>query len=401
MPEPTMINGVFRSELGLANDRPIDMEPKLYMLDMGRNPNLEVITRKLGPKVAKTRSKYQWRTRRPMPLTVKITEASAAGASTITVDNYQYIHRDVLLANTRTGELMLNYVDAGVASDASVEILSYSHSTPGTAALRYATQVGDVILILGESHAEGEDAPEHFKTEGTEDYDYIMQRATRAAEISDIEEAEAEYSPIKARAMDNLFATIRYHKELNLAMYVSQTVRETTSASGARRHSFGGLKQKIVTNKMSFAGVGPGLTPQAIGEVLRKTTYQGVASPNKISVAGQYAHSAMSAWPVGSIQVSPREKEWGYNIKTIITPHGDLDVAYDPQLTSETGLAGVMVILDPMHVRQTYLNGMGVTLIKKVSNLSTSFKIVDLIKGTHGLMCGMLEELHAWLEDIT
>jgi hypothetical protein len=396
-----MLNGVFRAELGLANDRPIDMEPVLYMLDKGRNPNFEKLTRKIGDKVAKDRMKFQWRRRDPMPLTCKVTVVDAVGQSHIEVDNFQFIHRDCLLYNTRTGELYLCNEDAGVAPDATVNVRSYSHSTPGTAAIRYATAVGDVINILGETHAEGEDAPEHFKTEGTEDFDYIMQRATRAAQISDIAEHEAEYSPMKAREMDNLFAMIRYHKELNMLFYLSQTTREVSSASGPRRHALGGLKQKVVTNKMSLAGVGPGLTPQTIGEILRKTTYQGVASENKIGLAGQNAHAAMSAWPVGAVRVSPREEEWGYHIKRVITPHGDLDVAYDNQLTAETGLGGVMAIIDPAYIRQTMLRGMGVQLIKKVTNLSTSFTIVDLIKGTHGLQCGQLEELHAWIEGIS
>jgi hypothetical protein len=401
MSEPTMIDGVFRAEAGLAKDRPIDMEAKLHMLDRGRNPNFEKLTRKFGAKVAKSRSKFEWRRRDPMPLTCKITAVDAAGTSNIEVDNFQFIHRDDLLFNTRTGELMVCNEDAGQAPTADVEIRSYTHTTPGTAELRYATAIGDVINILGESHAEGEDAPEAFKTEGTADFDYIMQKDRRAAHISDIAEAEAEYSPTKARAMDNLFAMISYHKQINMLYYLSQTTREVLSASGPRRHALGGLKQKIVSNKMSFAGVGPGLTPQAISEVLRKTTYHDMASETKVSLAGQYAHAAMSAWPVGSVRVSPRAEEWGYNIKRIITGHGELDVAYDPQLTDETGLGGVMVILDPAHVRQTFLNGMGIKLIKKVSNLSTIHSIVDVITGTVGLQCGTLEEMHAWLEDIT
>ena len=399
--EPTMLNGVFRAELGLANDRPIDMEPALYMLDKGRNPNFERLTRKLGPKVSKKRMKFQWRRRDPMPLTCKVTVVDAVGQAHIEVDNFQYIHRDVLLYNTRTGELYLCNEDAGVAPDATVNVRSYSHTTPGTATIRYATAVGDIINILGESHAEGEDAPEHFKTEGTEDFDYNMQRATRGAQISDIAENEDEYSPIKAREMDNLMAMIRYHKELNMLFYLSQTTREVSSASGPRRHALGGLKQKIVTNKMSFSGTGPGLTPQAVGEILRKTTNQGVASDNKVALAGQYAHNAISGWPVGSIRVSPRETEWGFNVKRVITPHGDLDIMYDHQLTAETGLGGVMAIIDPGYIRQTQLQNMGVQLIQKVSNLSSAFTIVDLIKGTHGLQCGQLEELHAWLEDIS
>jgi hypothetical protein len=161
----------------------------------------------------------------------------------------------------------------------------------------------------------------------------------------------------------------------------------------------GGMRQKITTNRLSLAGAKGALTPQFIGEILRKTKYQGVASDTKIAMAGQAAISAMSAWPVGSIQVSPREKEWGFDIRTVITPHGNLDISYDPALTDDAGLGDVMMIYDPRHVKQVYLQNTGMRIIKKVSDLSTSFKVVDAVTGTFGLQT-LFEELHAWIEDI-
>jgi len=254
-------------------------------------------------------------------------------------------------------------------------------------------------MILPESHAEGEEIKEAYRTESTEDFDYIMQVDRRSADLTDISMAESEWNPVKQRALDNKMATIEYMRGMNLLFYLSQTTREVLSASGPRRHALGGLRQKIVSNKMSLAGVGPGLTTQAIGEILRKTMYQGAAG-NKFAMAGQYALAAMSGWPVGSTMTSPREKEWGYNIRTIITPHGNLDVTYDPTLTAENGLADILAIVDEAQVRQVYLQGMGLKLIKRVSSLSHTHRIVDAVTGTFGLQTN-LEELHAWIEDIS
>ena len=58
-----------------------------------------------------------------------------------------------LLRWGQTNELMICNENAGVAPNASVEIRSYTHATPGTASLVYATQVGDKIVIMPEFHA--------------------------------------------------------------------------------------------------------------------------------------------------------------------------------------------------------------------------------------------------------
>jgi hypothetical protein len=395
-----MINGVFRAEMGLASDRPIDMEPMLHLLEPGRNANFEKILRKISNKVAKSRMKFEWRRRDLTPNTCKVTAVNAVGDTAITVDHFEYIHRDVLLFNTRTNELYICNEDAGVAPNTTVEVRSYSHGTPGTAAITTATAVGDIIVILPEAHAEGENFPEVWRTEDVADYDYIMEIARRGAQITNIAENEAEYDTRGQRNLDNKLAMIELMRDINLLFYLSQTTREVLSAAGPRRHAMGGMRQKIVTNRLSMAGVQGGFTSQFVGEILRKTKYQGVASQTKIAMAGQAAIAAMSAWPVGSVQTSPRDKEWGFDVKTIITPHGNLDVSYDPALTADNGLGDVLLIFDPAHVRQVYLQNTGMRVIKKVSDLSTSFVVVDGVTGTFGLQT-LFEELHAWIEDIS
>lgn len=394
-----LIEGVFRAEMGLANDRPIDMEPALDLLEETRNANFEKILRRIGNKVAKSRMKFQWRRRDLTPHTCKVTVADAAGQAHIEVDNFAYIHRDQLLYNTRTNELYLCNEDAAVAPNATVDVRSYSHATPATATIVYATEVGDVIVILPEAHAEGEDFPEVWRTEDTEDYDYIMEIARRSAEITNIAQNEEEYDPRGQRDLDNRMAMIELMQQINLLFYLSQSTREVTSASGARRHALGGMRQKIVTNRIDLSGVQGGFTTVLLGEVLRKTKYQGMAG-DKICMAGQNAIASAATWPVGSIQTSPRAKEWGYDIKEVITPHGNLTLSYDPALTADNGLSDVLVILDAGHVRQVYLQNTGMRILQKVSNLSTSFKIVDAVTGTFGLQT-KFEELHAWIEGIS
>jgi len=394
----TLVEGFFRAELGNQSDRPLDMEPRLVELDGDRNPNLEMVLRRLGAgRVAKKRMKFEWRSLEKLPTTAKVTVVDAAGQTHIEVDDFANIHRDQLLFNNRTKELYLCNEDAAVAPNATVDMVSYTNAA---GVLLYATAVGDVINILHESHAEGEEFPEAFRMQSEDKYDYIMEIARRSADISNIAVAEEEYDPRGQRAIDNKNAMIDMMEAINRLFYVSQTTREVISASGPRRHALGGLRQKIVTNRQSLAGVTNGLTPQTVGEILRETNKHTSSGSNKIGMAGQYAIQAASAWPVGSVRVSPREKAWGFDVKRIITPHGNLDLVYDQALTEDYGMADAMPIIDPKNVRPVYLQTQGMRVIKKIGSLSTTFKIVDGITTTVGLQTKN-EENFAWIEDIS
>lgn len=393
---PTMIQDIFRAEKGLESDRVVEMDNKLDKLEPTRNPNFEKIMRKIGPKVSKQRMKYEFRRRDLAPNTCKVTVVDAAGQNHIEVDRPDRINGRVLLYNSRTNELMLHNSDNVGVVGTTTDIRSYTHATPGTAELVFATEVGDVINILPESHLEGTDFLAAWRTESVEDYEYIMEIARRSSDISNIANAESYRDPASERELNNRYALIELMRDINLLFYISQRTRDETAT--ARRHAFGGLRQKIQTNRQVLAP-GVSITPQSIGEILRTTTRQGVASGNKLAMAGQNTITEVSAWPVGSIQTSPRETEWGYNIKTIITPHGNLDLAYDPALTQENGLADVLAIIDEAHVRQCYLQTQGMRVLRKLSSLSHAFRIVDGVAATFGMDL-RYEELHAWIEGV-
>lgn len=387
--------GLFRAEMGLASNRPIDMEPMLGILEESRNPNFERISRAIGGKVAKTRMKFEWRRLDQQPFTCKVTAATAIGGATISVDHPEWIHQDQLLFNTNTNELYLANFTTGVAPAGAVAVLSY----PAAGTLVTATSIGDVIVIGPEAHAEGEEVPPAYHSVPTDAFDYIMQIDRRGAHITDIAMNEAEYDPRGQRDIDNKMSMIELMKGLNLLFYISQSTRETTSASGPRRHAMGGLRQKITTNRISLAGVPSGLTPALMGEIMRKTVYQGGASSTKMCMIGQYASAAISAMPANLVRLVPTSESYGLNINEIITPHGNCKLSYDPVLTEEFGLADIMVCLDMATVRQTYLQNMGLQLVQKVQNLTTLHQIVDAVTLTAGLQVKN-EELNAWVEDI-
>jgi len=53
--------------------------------------------------------------------------------------------------------------------------------------------------------------------------------------------------------------------------------------------------------------------------------------------------------------------------------------------TDEFGMGDIAAIIDTGSVKSIYLQGLGMQIIQKVANLSTSFVIVDGLKTTYGL----------------
>ena len=398
---PTLVEGIFRTESGNQSDRPLEMEGRLVELDGERDPDLEMLLRRFGTangtgRMAVGRMKVEWRNRKRSPRTFKVTTLSAAGATTLTsATGYTNVHRDVLMFNTRTKELMIANFDAAVAAAAGFTVASYDNAAGG---LKYATAVDDVIQILTEAHAEGENFPEAWASQSEDAYDYIMEIARRGAHISNLADAEDDYNVNpKARGLANKYALIETMEAMNRLMYVSKTTLETTTAT-ARRRAMGGLRQKLTSN-LKVMAPGAALTPQIIGELLRLTTFHTSASRNKVFLAGQNAITNMSAWPLQAVRVSPMTKEWGFDVTTVITPYGDLNVVRDKTLSAELGMADTAMILDPNSVKSIYLQGNGMRVIQKVSDLTTSFVIVDGVTTTLGMKV-QNEENNAWIEGI-
>jgi len=404
MISPTLVEGIFRTEKGNASDRPLNMEPMLVELDGERDPDLEMVIRRVlgaadgSGRVAQPNMKMEWRNLKRAPKTCKVTAVSNAGASTITVDDYALIHRDVLLQNTRTNELYLTALTSTkqVADAAAVPILSYDNAAGVTL---YATKVGDVIQILCPVHAEGTTVNDGWTLQSENVYDYNMEIARRAADISNIADSESYYNVTpNARGLQSKYAMIELMEQINRLSYFGKSTLEIISASGARRWCMGGLRQKIVTNRVVM-GAGQLFTPQVIGEGLRLTTWHTSASKRKIFMAGQNAILAMSGWPTNFILVGPGKTEWGSDVTRIITPYGDVEVVRDKTMSQEFAMADLATLIDARWVQSTFLQGNPMTVIQKASYYSHAHRIVDIVTTT----CGMKlqnEENFGWWENI-
>jgi hypothetical protein len=391
VPTPTFIEGGGRADNINQSGLVIDMENRIDMLDESVQI-FDKLTRVIGGPVEKTRMEYNHREKRLVPRLTTIDVADAIGQAQIEVADPAYVHVDDLLYIPDTQDLLLV---TSVNSNGAIGIVD---ATDGSGTLPSATTVGMEVLILGESHAEGEEAPAAYSVQEEDVTDYIMQM-DRRIEATDIEEAEEHYDPMAQRALDRKCGTIEWLKDRNLLFYVGKSTREVASASGPRRHCLGGFFERVNTNTYDFSGGGASLTLQQIGEMLRATSFH-TASTKKVSVCGNQAWSAISNLPVSSIRVSPNEKKWGIKVSELMTGYGAVDVSYDPVLSDENGLGDRMIITDPAHIRQTFLRTKGMKMHLNVANLSSVHRAVDVITGTFGLQV-KLEELHAQAEGIS
>lgn len=388
----TIIDAAARTENINASGLPIDMEPETALLD----PNsyvFEALTRQIGKKVETSQMKHEYRERRLIPGYAEITANVAVGASALTIANdYTRIKNDYLLFAPRTGEMFL-VQDAAI--DATVDVV---RAGAGTGTVQAALVAGDRIMILGESHAEGEEVPAAVTNTSINKYNYLMQK-DRRVQSTDIVEASEHYDSSEQRAADRKAAFIEYKRDVNLLFYVGVGSREVTSAGGPRRHVCSGLIERMTENGIDLSGAGAGLTIETCGNLMQKTKYRGVSSEGKLMIVGTNGAAAISSWGLNALRVSPMEKTWGLRISTIRTAFGDMDIVYDPALNADYGLQDRAFVLDTKHIRQMFLRTLDVRMFLEVPNLSTLHQKVDAISGTFGLQL-KFEELHAPVEGI-
>lgn len=388
----TIIDAASRSDAVNQSGLPIDMEPQTALLD----PNsyvFEALTRQIGKKIETNQMKHEYRERRLIPAFATVTTAVAVGDSAITLANdYTRVKNDYLLYAPKTGEMFL-VQDASI--DATVSVV---RASSGTGTIQNALAVGDIVMILGESHAEGEEVPAAVSVTSINKYNYLMQK-DRRVQVTDINEAIEHYDSSEQLALDRKQAFIEYKRDMNLLFYVGIGSREVTSASGPRRHCCSGLIERLTENGKDLSGAGAGLTIETCGMLLRDTKYRGASSEGKIMLVGTNGAQAISAWGLNALRVSPMEKVWGLRISTIRTAFGDLEVVFDPTLSAEYGLQDRAFIIDKAHVRQLYLRTKDVRLYTAIPNLSGLHTTVDAISGTFGLQV-KFEELHAAITGI-
>lgn len=385
----TIATGLQRSDQLLAAKVKVFMRDKIDMLDSERFI-FEYLSRQFRKMVNCTNTKYEFIEQRIYPLTMVCTAVSEPGV-TIAVDHPEYAHRDQLIYNTRTGEWYLMNEDiGGTSTSGSITVVNQQ---AGTGNFVNATAIGDILQIGPETHAEGEALPLAYNVQPTNLYTYIFQH-DRVRGNTDIQKATGEYGE-KQLLIDRKLFWVEEMRALNMQLYISEQTREIASAAGPRRHAMQGLRNWINTNHIDYDAVPGNLTLASVGELMRRTTMHGASSGTKVGIAGQNSISAISAMPAAAIHTTVSETAWGKNLKTLVTPFGNLSFGYDQMLSQEFGMADVFCILDPAYIERLQLKGLETHLMLNVEDSTDIHNQKDVITGTDGLRVG-LEELHAW-----
>lgn len=373
---------------------PIDMEKQTKLMDPTSYMYLTLM-RKLRKSMGVKQMKHEYRQRRLIPNFTTIKTAQAVGAASITVDDPTRIKTDMLVFLPRTDDLLLVQ---GVTD--ATGVCTIVKATTGNGTLPHATVVGDKVVILLESHAEGEAVPAAYTTTSTNKFDYVMQ-SDRAVASTDIEDTVGHYDDReRKRRIDLKQAYIEYERDENVLHYVGQTAREIVSASGRRRHCMGGCFEKLVTNKIDLAFAGGILTFETCVQLVGETKKHGQSSAYKIGIWGTNGWNAISGWPKDSLRRNNvLEKKWGWRVNLLVTGYGDMNVLFDPVLSLERGLEDRAVILDPKMPQHLHLRNKRVKIYKNKGARADIHNTTDVISGTFGQKLEW-EELGAQIEGI-
>jgi len=390
----SLLTGNARTDQVLSNKVAVDMRGNIDLLDDQR-AHFEYLTRQFrGGTTPVDAMKYEFMEQRAYPMTMTCTAISAAAATEVTCDVPSRAHTDQMVYNTRTEEwYLMDEAIGGTATSTTITVLNQS----GSGGITTATAIGDVLIVGPEAHAEGEAVPAAYSNTPSYLYTYLFQHDKRRAN-TDIQRLSKEYG-IKQLILDRKIFWLGEMRALAMNMYTSKKGREVASASGPRRHQMSGIMEQITTNVIDFDAVPGALSLASIGEMLRICKSHSASSSVKVGVCGQNAIAAVSAMPAAAIRTTVSETAWGKNLKTLVTPHSNLAVGYDPMLSDEYGMADKFFILDPSYIERLELKGAPTHLLLNIQASDDIHNQVDAITGTDGLRLG-LEELHAYAENV-
>lgn len=387
----TVRDGGLRTDTINSAGIPIDMEKMTKNL-VPASYTTRTLVGKFGASIVAKDMVHKFRERRPIPNWTTIAVADAAGQDHIEVTDPSYIKADNVLWVIRGGERVMQLLVQDSSIDATVDVVNFIGTT-GSGTIPAATEVGDIVVIGNEAHAEGEAVPEAYTNITVNVEDNLMQ-LDRAVKNTDIESNIEHYdSREKKLVADMAMAWVEEKKKQNNAMWWGAECREVTSASGPRRYQVQGLIDRLTENVSDYSGVGDGFTLQAFQEDLRVTKDASPIGSKKYLVAGVAMNNAISAWPQEAIRVDPSDQTWGIQINRIKTQYGEVPCTYDNSLTSRYGLEDRGCILEKKYLRMMHLQNMPLKGYFNITNQRDIHNFENAISGTWGMQHSFAETM--------
>ena len=374
-----------------ASGIPIDMEA-LTKTIVARDYTVQRLVKGFGASIEAKDFLHKHRERRPIPTWTTVTTAAAAGASTISVADPTYIKDDCVLWVVRNGVKIMQVLVQDTSIATAVEVVNFTGST-GSGTTSAAVEVGDVVVIGTEAHAEGEEPPEAYTNISTNVADYCME-VIRTVKKTNREGAVAHYdNSEKSLVADMTMAWFEEKKKQSLAMWLGAETYEIVSAGGPTRYQCKGLIDRLTENQADYSGIGDGYTQQAFQEDLRKAVDSSPTGSEKFLVAGVAINNAISAWPQDAIRTDPRSKDWGVEINLIRTQYGEVPVAYEPLLSAKHGMSSLGAVLEKKNTRMMHVQGLPMKAFVGIQNRRDITNMENAIAGTWGMATDFAETM--------
>jgi len=339
----TIIGGVTGFSI-LSERLKVDMSPKIYLLEPSAAP-LTVLLNKLRKEKA-TNPKFEWLEDELMPNWTNITNNAGTG-TTITLgssagdtSHYNYVSKYSLIKVPSTGEVML--VTAIDESSGNVTV-TRGYGTSTSSVDGSTDPVPVVIIGTAFSETAGASDLTYRTTKQTDNYNYIQifQRPVKVSRVTDLSETYGG----KVRVTEQAKAGIEILRDIeNAFLYGARH----SDASGERRTT-GGVLYFVTTNVTDIGGA---LTYSAMEAFLRTVFRYG--RDRKLLFASPLVTSALSiiAEARGSVRILPKENTYGVAIRNWSSPHGDVLIVKDNNLTGTTyGGYGLLLEIEEMAFR--------------------------------------------------
>jgi len=331
---PTVRSGQIASKgtNAISADRlVVNMQNRVYTYDSGSNPALRALTMR-AQVVPIDSFEAKWLEDEPVPEWDTTTASGTSGTNPIPVTNGTYHKAEDIIAIPRTGE----YVRV---TSVSVNNLTVTRGFAGTTAAAYNN--GERIINLGIADMEGDTSP--------------VAKATVTATLSNF--TQIVKTPVhlsRTLAQTKLYggaerprlrvkAAAKHARLHELIFFHGQKLEDTSTATNPIRLS-GGLDEFITTNILNAAGaLSESELYEWLGTVFRHGV-DGASSTGRVLFAGPSLMSTISMWGVNKLTTdSKRNATYGFTIKTLLTPFGDLDIVYHPLLEQEYAGYGYVV----------------------------------------------------------
>jgi len=391
------LQGSIRSDMPLQDGKIISMEEETKWLEDSVAPLLK-LTQAMKGIMPVGRMQHNHRVRKLLPLAHTTTAAFTSGGTTLSVTNpLAFIANDAIYVPSLQKFLFCATTPSSGATSIAVRKKDGATGTGPDFNIPNNT----VVLNLMESHAEGGAVPvaRTVKEELVSTYIYEWGELVK---VTNIENSEQNYGNEKTLDKNRKAAQLTRLRALEMMFITGANMRETTSASGARRHLPAGLEYHLYSTAVDASAIAGGLTLAALANIIRPTKAVSSSSDEKLLMSGTALWQTISAMPLSAVRIEVGEdKTWGVTLNRLITAFGNFKCMYNPLLAPEYGMGDRAFILDTDHLQQLELQGNPARVLYDMGGANDPHNISDYLTGTRGFEIIHADTLHKEIINIT